>query len=130
MKKILLPLCFMLLLCGCTKNDVPAEESTTDTAAVTESEYASAEGRFLRCKNGSVMIIIEGTGPCTISEGTEFLKDFTEGDLVKIEFDGEILETYPGQITAIYGAELVEEGNLSDIDEETLSSLREMDWIE
>lgn len=129
MKKILLPLCFMLLLCGCTKNDVPAE-STTDTASASESAAASAEGRFLRCKNGSSMIIIEGTGPCTISEGAEFLEDFTDGDLVKIQFDGEILETYPGQIPVIYGAELVEEGNLSDIDEEALSSLREMDWIE
>ena len=129
MKKILLPLCFMMILCGCTKNDVPAE-TAADTAAVTENEYASAEGRFLRCKNGSAMIIIEGTGPCTISEGAEFLEDFTDGDLVKIQFDGEILESYPGQIPVIYGAELVEEGNLSDIDEEVMSTLREMDWIE
>ncbi len=95
-----------------------------DDSSVTENFFV--EGRFLQ-GSSSPMIVIDSTGPCTISTSDETMfAEFTDGDLIKLEFDGMIAESYPGQIHNVYGAELVEEGDIMDIDQSTLDSLIEM----
>lgn len=123
-------LCIPLLLCGC--NSSQSESSVSDKGGTDSSEFEStvSEGRFLKCKNDSYMIIIENNGPCTFGIDEETAGKFTDGDLIEIEYDGSIAESYPAQITSVYGAKLIEDGEISDIDESVLSDLREMGWIE
>ena len=90
------------------------------------TENAFVEGRFIQGTN-SPMIVIDRTGPCTISTDDDAMfAEFTDGDLIKLEYDGTIAESYPGQISKVYGAELVEDGDITDIDQNTLDSLIEM----
>lgn len=93
----------------------------------TQPETAMTEGRFLWGKSGTPMIVIDSTGPCTISTDDDAMfSEFTDGDLISLEFDGMIAESYPGQIHNVYDADLLEEGDITDIDKNTLDSLIEM----
>ncbi len=106
-------------LAGCSNND--------DLT----SEVVSVEGRFLMGKTGAPMIVIESSGPCTISSNDDTMfSEFTNGDLIELKYNGIIATTYPGQIHHVYDATLIEDGDISDIDESTLEALKEMGHIE
>ncbi len=94
----------------------------------TEPEMARKEGLFLNAKSGAMIVI--DNGPCTLGGEDSLYEGFTDGDVVAIYFDGFILETYPGQINSVYKAELVSDGEITDIDQDTLTSLRELGHIE
>jgi hypothetical protein len=99
----------------------------SDKEPDTQPETAMTEGRFLWGKSGTPMIVIDSTGPCTIStDDDSMFEEFTDGDLISLEFDGMIAESYPGQIHNVYDADLLEEGDITDIDKNTLDSLIEM----
>ncbi len=94
-----------------------------------EPEMKRTEGLFLNASSGA-MLIIDGNGPCTLGGDESMYEGFTDGDVVAIYFDGLIAESYPGQIHKVYDAELVSDGEITDIDKDTLASLREMGHIE
>ena len=124
-------LCIPFLLCGCGSSESESTAAdTADSTVASESGAVFSEGRFLRCKGSSYMIIMEDYDPCTINLDEETAEKFTDGDLIQIEYEGSIAESYPAQITNVYGAELMEDGELSDIDESILADLREMGFIE
>lgn len=120
MKRLIPILCFAMLLSGCGKDDKISTEKTFFT-----------EGRFLQSNVDTALIIIENQGPCTMySDNEEMFAGFTDGDLIEIEFDGDIAETYPAQIGTIYSAKLKEDGEITDIDQNVIEDLKSMGWIE
>lgn len=121
MKRLIPILCFAMLLSGCGKDDQVSKETTVFT-----------KGRFLQSSVDTALIIIEDQGPCTMySDNEEMFAEFTDGDLIEIEFDGYIAESYPAQIIGnIYSASLKEDGEITDIDPSIIENLRSMDWIE
>ena len=124
-------LCISFLLCGCGSSESESTAAdTADSTVASESGAVFSEGRFLRCKGSSYMIIMEDYGPCTINLDEETAEKFTDGDLIQLEYDGSIAESYPAQISSVSGAELIEDGELTDIDESVLANLREMGWID
>lgn len=124
-------LCIPFLLCGCGSAESESTAAETSEQAVTsETETVFSKGRFLSCKGGRYIVILEDHGACTINLDNETAEKFTDGDIIQIEYDGDIAESYPAQITSVQGAELIEDGELSDIDESVLADLREMGWID
>lgn len=122
MKKFIsaLILCTGIILSGCKANNASSAEDRVYT-----------EGLFLRSTNDDAIIIIDGTGPCTMqTDEDDMFAEFTDGDVIKIEYDGTIAETYPGQIDHVYSAELIKDGERSDIDSNILEELISMGWIE
>lgn len=116
----ILILCTGIILSGCTKNNNSSSE-----------DRVYAEGLFLRSTNDVALIIIDNTGPCTMrTDEDDMFTEFTDGDVIKIEYDGTIAETYPAQIDYVYSAELIKEGERSDIDNDILEELTAMGWIE
>lgn len=123
MKKFIstLILCTGIILSGCTANDNSSSEN--------DKYYA--EGRFLHGANDEMLIIIDNSGPCTMGvDESNMFAEFTDGDLIEIEYDGTIAETYPGQINSVYSAKLIKDGERSDIDNDILEGLASMGWIE
>ncbi len=94
----------------------------------TQPESTRMEGLFLNVSSGA-MIVIDNC-PCTLGGDESLYEEFTDGDVVAIYFDGMIAESYPGQINSVYNAELVSDGEITDIDEDILASLRELGYIE
>lgn len=122
---------FIYALAACTALTLAACGSSTDTGMDTLPDTSMIEGRFLWGSTGRPMIVIDRTGPCTISTDDDTMfAEFTDGDLIKLEYDGRIAESYPGQIHHVYGASLVEDGEITDIDQSVLDSLTEMGHIE
>ncbi len=121
MKRLIPILCFSILLAGCGKDNETSTEKTVFT-----------EGRFLQSSTESALIIIENQGPCTMySDDEEMFAGLTDGDLIEIEFDGDIAETYPAQITGkIHSVKLKEDGEITDIDQNTIEELKSMGWLE
>ncbi len=97
--------------------------------ADTEPEYVEIEGQFLRSAHGQAMLIYD-SGPASLSADDTLFTEFTDGDTIRIRFDGMIMESYPAQIANITGAELVEDGTFEDLPEDVIASLREMGWLE
>ncbi len=96
------------------------------------SKYERVEGRCLvtEGEKPQVIILIDGS-PCVITDCSENedseLRDATSGDLIEIEWNGTIATTYPGQVNA-FGCRIVEEGSLSDVDEEVIAQLNQLGW--
>jgi len=87
-------------------------------------------GRFLRASDGTPILISEG-GPTVISSvyGNEDMFDkYSDGDKITAQCTY-TLTTYPGQ-TGVYFCIRTEKGELSDLPDEHILQLREMDWIE
>ncbi len=119
MKRIIPFLCFAVLLSGCANSN----EADND-------ESFFIEGRFLNSLAETPLLITAGNGPCIMnSDSEDMFADFTDGDLIEIEFDGSIAETYPGQIDSIYSARLIENGEITDIDPDVIEDLQKMGWI-
>lgn len=126
---------FLYALAACTAIALTAcgtgSNNEWDTLPDTEPETFMTEGRFLWSGSGNPMIVIDNTGPCTISTDDDTMfAEFTDGDLIKLEYDGGIAESYPGQIHHVYSAYLIEDGDITDIDQSVLDSLIEMGHIE
>lgn len=86
-------------------------------------------GRFLRSKNGDLMLIDERGSAyelCPVAE--EDYYNFGDGDKF-LAVCGDIREIYPAQADMYY-CWFVEDGDYSDLPESTLETLREMGWID
>lgn len=122
---------FLYALAACTAIALTACGTGSNNEWDTVPDTFMAEGRFLWGKSGNPMIVIDNTGPCTISTDDDAMfAEFTDGDLIALEYDGGIAESYPGQIHHVYGASLIEDGDIADIDQSVLDSLIEMGHIE
>ncbi|MBQ7929709.1 MAG: M56 family metallopeptidase, partial [Clostridia bacterium] len=94
-----------------------------------------AEGYYLKCDNGSDVIVMDADGanpasPCqmTPADDSVSFEGLTDGDRIKIEISM-IMTTYPGQ-TEVYSIEKLSDGERDDIDPVVLDSLRELGWID
>lgn len=94
-----------------------------------------AEGYYLKCDNGSDVIVMDADGanpasPCqmTPADDSVTFEGLTDGDRIKVEISM-IMTTYPGQ-TEVYSIEKLSDGERNDIDSAVLDSLHELRWIE
>ena len=94
-----------------------------------------AEGYYLKCDNGSDVIVMDADGanpasPCqmTPADDSVSFEGLTDGDRIKVEISM-IMTTYPGQ-TEVYSIEKLSDGERDDIDPTVLDNLREIGWID
>lgn len=94
-----------------------------------------AEGYYLKCDNGSDVIVMDADGanpasPCEMTAADEAVsfEGLTDGDRIKVEISM-IMTTYPGQ-TDVYSIEKLSDGERDDIDPAVMESLRELGWID
>ena len=114
MKRIIIMLIsIIILLSGCTSKE--------------EYELSESLGRVLLCKDDTFMLICDGSPTVLEVDGLD-VESYSDGDLVRVWHDM-VLTTYPGR-TKAHKIELVEKGDISDIDEDVIQSLCEMGWIE
>ena len=88
------------------------------------------EGRILFSAGGTALLITEDGTPIALSvqtEGDAPFDGFSSGDRVAVTHDSAMDESYPLQ-TGAYEWELLEEGGMEDIPEETLAALEELGW--
>ena len=104
-------------------------------ACQTGDDHWYAEGYYLKCDNGSDVIIMDADGanpasPCqmTPADDSVSFEGLTDGDRIKVEISM-IMTTYPGQ-TEVYSIEKLSDGERNDIDSAVLDSLHELRWIE
>lgn len=97
-------------------------------------EHWYVEGYYLKCDNGSDVIVMDADGanpasPCqmTPADDSVSFEGLTDGDRIKVEISM-IMTTYPGQ-TEVYSIEKLSDGERDDIDSAVLDSLRELGWI-
>lgn len=93
-----------------------------------EGQKVKATGTYMRCTDGSDMIIFENE-PCCVSNKTgrnDVFNNLNTGDRVSVVCSP-ILETYPGK-TTVYEIELLERGSIEDINQNMLESLAELGW--
>lgn len=85
-------------------------------------------GWFLRSDSGIPMIISEQSGAITLGSADDSrFEGYSDGDEITV-ICGMILETYPAQ-TDVYFCFRTSKGSFSDIPENELETLRELDWI-
>lgn len=98
-------------------------------AVIALNSTTLTEGYSLKCENDVYMIINERGSPIRYSfsnaVGTN-VENLTDGDRILIISDL-INESYPGSTSARFILKL-EDGNISDIPEDTLISLSELGW--
>ena len=86
------------------------------------------EGRYLRVGKAN-LIIDENGGPIVmnnISGNDELFDDLKNGDKIKIKCN-EVLNSYPAQ-TQVDKFKFLEAGDISDIPQSTINSLKELGW--
>ena len=96
---------------------------------ITLNSTTMIEGYSLKCENGSYMIIEETGSPIHYSYNKTVginVENLTDGDRILIISDL-INESYPGSTSAYFIFKL-EDGDISDIPEDTLESLSELGW--
>ncbi len=120
MTKNFLALCTAVLsadlLFGCS-SDEPSEETFF------------LEGRYLLSDIATPMIFIEGGAATLSAENDIIFEQFTDGDLIRIEYSGSIAESDPMQIDHVISVELLEEGSYEDLPREELENLIELGWV-
>ncbi len=98
-------------------------------AVIALNSTTLTEGYSLKCENGSYMIIDERGSPIRYifnkAIGTD-VENLTDGDRILIISDL-INESYPGSTSARFILKL-DDGDISDIPEETLLRLSELGW--
>ncbi len=88
-------------------------------------------GRALISSSGEFIFVGENGSPTVLSNETwskDPFKGITDGDRVLVVY-GMVLTSYPGQSGAHLCFKL-SDGNIDDVNEETLKSLREHGWID
>ena len=96
---------------------------------ITFNSTAIIEGYSLKCENDVYMIIDERGSPIHYSFSSAIgtnVENITNGDRILIISDL-INESYPGSTSAHFIVKL-EDGDISDIPEDTLVSLAELGW--
>lgn len=86
-------------------------------------------GRCLVAENGSYMLIDENS-PIVMSDrssGKDLFFGLSTGDKILVIHDG-IAESYPGQ-TGAYFCLRLSKGDISNISEEVITSLKELGWL-
>ncbi len=87
-------------------------------------------GRCLLAENGSYMLIDENS-PIVMSDRSsdkDMFFGLSTGDKILVVHDG-IAESYPGQ-TGAYFCLRLSKGDISDIPEEVITSLKDLGWID
>lgn len=118
MKKLLLPITFIILL-------------FTFLTSCSNEEKSTLEGRYLKSTNDSHMIIVDSSGPIVMtnqSKKATLFDNLKTGDKIKITCTA-VTESYPGGC-GVYNVTLLERGSIEDINKETLDKLKEMGWID
>ena len=98
-------------------------------AVIALNSTTLTEGYSLKCENGSYMIINDKGSPIRYSFSNAVganVENLTDGDRILIISDL-INESYPGSTSARFILKL-EDGDISDIPEDTLLSLSELGW--
>ena len=122
MKKKYFSLC-MAVLSACT---LFACGNADETSLPAET----AEGYFLLADSGTPMIIMDsGAATMSAEDDSSIFDGFTDGDVIKIEFDGGIAESYPMQIHHIRKVTLVKDGTYENIPADELAGLASMGYI-
>ncbi len=119
----------LLALSSCD-TDVKSDKKNneTETSAETEIAKVTAEG-IVVVNSGSYLIIENGSPIQMYTRGDKSIFDgLTTGDVIRIERDDEVMESFPGQVF-IYSLEKISDGDLYDIPEDLRSTLSELGWI-
>ena len=89
-------------------------------------DHRYVEGLYLKSAHSQDMIIIDDYGPCVMTADSDKVSfdDVTDGDRIKIEV-AQIAESYPMQ-AVIYSLKKLSDGEVGDIDSDTLAKLAEM----
>ncbi|MBQ7299274.1 MAG: M56 family metallopeptidase [Clostridia bacterium] len=126
--RILISVCLVLCVLAGTFVACQTDENIAE-------DHWYQEGYYLRCGNGSDMIIMDAAGvnpasPCvmTAADSSVSFNELTDGDRIRIEVFL-IEETYPARAD-VYSVEKLSDGKIEDIDPAVLDSLRELGWIE
>ena len=126
--RILIGVCLVLCILAGAFVACQTEDDLTD-------DHWYAEGYYLKCDNGSDVIVMDADGanpasPCqmTPADDSVSFEGLTDGDRIKVEISM-IMTTYPGQ-TEVYSIEKLSDGERDDIDPAVLDSLRELGWID
>ena len=96
------------------------------------SDVTVSFGRCVVADSGSVLWISSSGEPVSMHSvnGNKSIFDgLTTGDEILVLRRGAVAESYPGQV-GVYACIKLSDGLESDIPEKTLSSLRELGWID
>lgn len=94
---------------------------------VTEASLNKTRGRLLKCNNDMYMLIADGQPMVINVNDIDDITSYSDGDLLDV-WHNEIMESYPAQ-TKANKIKLVEQGDISDVDEAIIKQLCEMGWI-
>ncbi|MBR6808126.1 MAG: hypothetical protein IKM46_07085 [Clostridia bacterium] len=133
LKSCLLLFILILSLLACSdekdtdvKNSSNSESETADSSVI--DERVTAEGVVV-VNDGSYLIIEDTSLIQMYTRGDKSIFDgLTTGDVIRIERDYAVAESFPGQVF-IYSLEKLRDGNVYDIPREILDSLSELGWI-
>lgn len=95
-------------------------------------ERVAMQGLCFVEENGTVLLIEEEHNePIMLqnrSGDSALFEGLSCGDRIEVLTDGAIRESYPAQMDA-WGVTLLEEGALSDLPQDTLDSLADLNWL-
>ena len=97
--------------------------------AMSSRSLSISTGRFLRADSGTPMMVC-GNSPISVSNqtGRDLFDGLETGDKILVVHDG-IAESYPGQ-TGAYAVLRLKKGNIDDIPQGVIDSLRDLGWLE
>lgn len=132
---ILLSLTCIFAVSSCDKvkienNETENNKSKENTAntEISKRDRVTAEG-IVVLNDGSYLIIENGAPiEMHIRGDKSSFEELTTGDVIKIERDSQVMESFPGQVF-VYSCEKISDGNVYDIPAELLSTLSELGWV-
>lgn len=132
---ILLSLTCIFAVSSCDKvkiknNETENNKSKENTAntEISIRDRVTAEG-IVVVNNGSYLIIENGAPiEMHIRGDKSSFEELTTGDVIKIERDSQVMESFPGQVF-VYSCEKISDGNVYDIPAELLTTLSELGWV-
>ena len=93
-----------------------------------EYQLNLTHGRLLLCNNGSYILIADKSAIVLDVDGLKEVNGYSDGDLIEVWHDT-VQTTYPGR-TKAYKIELIEDGNMTDVDENVVRQLCDLGWID
>ncbi|MBR2283296.1 MAG: hypothetical protein IJ874_02600 [Ruminococcus sp.] len=89
------------------EGDIPAAETDPASAQISDDDGFSDGGTVLKINGGEMLIDLENAGLCYVSgEELTLPEGLSCGDIVHMTYDGNIAESYPGQITSAYSVDI------------------------